>query len=306
MKKTADIQTEAVNLLFLMTVVSALFGSAVIGVIPFFSDNALAGLLASQLMLASPAAWYMKRMYGRGKLLHLDRLRIRKAFLCRELSFATVVLLILFAFAIIPVLSFINCLSMLFTENVIAGTVGAITDKFPLLISLVAVAVIPALLEEWIYRGIFFLGYGMENRGRAALVSGLLFGLLHLNWNQFLYAFVMGVLFSIIVEAAGSIYASVLVHFWINGTSLVLTYLMPGMKEAPARNTIYEALPVYGTNAIVGAVLSILLLFLIERAAGRTGMIRKNFMGEREGARTILTPPLLFGIAVCLLVMFLI
>lgn len=305
MKKPADIQTETVNLLFLMTVVSALLGSAVIGVIPFFSNSALAGLLAAQLVLAAPAAWYMNRMYAAGRALRLNGPRVREAFLCRKLSFTTVVLLILFVFAIMPVLSFINCLSMLFTENVIAGTVGAITEEFPIFISLCAVAVVPALLEEWVYRGIFFLGYGRENRRKAALVSGLLFGLLHLNWNQFLYAFFMGVLFAVVVEAAGSIYASMLVHFGINGTSLVLTYLIPGMKEVPSRNTIYEALPVYGAKALTGAVFSAILLWLIERAAGRKGIIRKSFMEDREGGRVILTPPLLFGIAICLLVMFL-
>ena len=52
--------------------------------------------------------------------------------------------------------------------------------------------------------------------GKAALMSGLIFGLMHLNFNQFSYGFVLGVIFAAVVEASGSIYASMAIHFLIN------------------------------------------------------------------------------------------
>ena len=47
-------------------------------------------------------------------------------------------------------------------------------------------------------------------------MSGLIFGLMHLNFNQFSYGFVLGVIFAAVVEASGSIYASMAIHFLIN------------------------------------------------------------------------------------------
>ena len=50
----------------------------------------------------------------------------------------------------------------------------------------------------------------------AALMSGLLFGCFHLNINQALYAFVMGIVFAYMVEATGSLWSSVIAHFAVN------------------------------------------------------------------------------------------
>ena len=57
-------------------------------------------------------------------------------------------------------------------------------------------------------------------------MSGLVFGLFHLNINQFCYAFVIGVVFAFLVEATGSIWSSVLAHFAINTYSIKIIQLL--------------------------------------------------------------------------------
>ena len=68
----------------------------------------------------------------------------------------------------------------------------------------------------------------------AALMSGLLFGCFHLNINQALYAFVMGIVFAYMVEATGSLWSSVIAHFAVNTYSIGIVQLlkMAGMYTA--------------------------------------------------------------------------
>lgn len=59
----------------------------------------------------------------------------------------------------------------------------------------------------------------------ASLMSGLFFGIIHMNLNQFLYAFFLGTLFSIILHITGSIVCPMIMHFVVNGINLGLSYV---------------------------------------------------------------------------------
>lgn len=100
---------------------------------------------------------------------------------------------------------------MLFSTNYLEeGTTTLLT--YPFAMQVILLAVIPPLVEELIFRGIFFGSYRKAGMTGAALMSGLLFGCFHLNINQALYAFVMGIVFAYMVEATGSLWSSVIAH----------------------------------------------------------------------------------------------
>ncbi len=130
-------------------------------------------------------------------------------------------LLSVLVFFIQPFLSLINVLSQIFFENQIAGTINSMLE-LPLWLLLVLVAVLPAINEEFVMRGILLTNYEHVPLVKAALMNGLFFGMLHLNGNQFTYAFVMGIMLFVLVKITGSIYASMIVHFIVNGTQMVL------------------------------------------------------------------------------------
>ena len=50
---------------------------------------------------------------------------------------------------------------------------------------------------------------------------------MHMNLNQFIYAFALGVYLAFLVEATGSIFSSMVAHFTLNATSVVMTFLLP-------------------------------------------------------------------------------
>ena len=63
------------------------------------------------------------------------------------------------------------------------------------------VGILAPVCEEVVFRGAIFGGMKKEgNIFKAVMVSGLLFGLLHMNINQASYAFVIGILLMFILS----------------------------------------------------------------------------------------------------------
>ena len=104
----------------------------------------------------------------------------------------------------------------------------AYQSLFPLwlefLIQVVLVAVLPAICEEFLHRGLLLHGTRQIGVRKAMFISSLLFGLIHFNVNQFFYAFVLGLLMSLVVVISKSIYPSMIIHFTNNAISVYLTY----------------------------------------------------------------------------------
>lgn len=115
----------------------------------------------------------------------------------------------------------------------------------------------------------------------AAAVSALLFGLYHLNFNQFCYAFVLGVYFGIVNQVSGSIVTSVIVHAFINlvGTSIAYlsnlaaetlgSNLAEASEELRASEGMGNAIMAYTILGIIGIAISIPLIKSIAKGERR-------------------------------------
>nr|WP_286172887.1 CPBP family intramembrane glutamic endopeptidase [Caproiciproducens sp. MSJ-32] len=95
----------------------------------------------------------------------------------------------------------------------------------PYILLLGLIAVLPSISEEITIRGIVLSGYEEKNKYIATAVTGLFFGILHLDPHQFLYTTILGFIFALVVRITNSIYSSMLMHFIINGTSATLAKL---------------------------------------------------------------------------------
>ncbi len=181
-------------------------------------------LISGELTLVIPAILYV--LICRPRLSDLSE-RWR-------LPLAVIPLLILMAYCVMPLISVVNLISMaLAGENAAASMLGTL-QRLPMWVSLLCIAVLPGVVEEFIFRGLLYREYRRRSTWAAILLSALLFGLMHMNLNQFCYAFVIGILFCLVYEATGSLLAPMLMHMVYNGNSVVMTYLMesPAMTEA--------------------------------------------------------------------------
>jgi len=106
-------------------------------------------------------------------------------------------------------------------------------DAYPLGVRLMLMAFVlfeAPLLEEPLFRGIMFRGLetAMPTWG-AAVVSGFLFAIAHVNAATFIPLMFLGVAFAWLYRRTGSILAPMTVHFLFNALNLVLCLVFPDL-----------------------------------------------------------------------------
>ena len=158
-----------------------------------------------------------------------------------------------------------------------------------LLPAILVIALLPAIFEETLFRGI--LSGSMQRRGwgtaSTVLISGALFSLFHHNPEQTLYQFACGMCFTLVALRAGSILPTMIAHFANNALILCLT--------AGGIESMRTALPLGGYVVLVvvaGLCLAGALFYLLyfERGKNQRG-------GVKGGGKFFLFAAV--GIAVC-------
>lgn len=215
--------SKRINIFFLCFAAFYLISSIAVGVVIAATGIQLPywmNILLSQSILLLPAVIYVLVM----------RIDVFKALPFRKIKVGDAFLSILLGYLLVPLVLFINNISMLFSTNYLEASSNELIT-YPFLVQIFLMAVIPALVEEFIFRGLFYHSYRKSGILGAALTSALVFGLIHFNLNQFCYAFVLGIVFALMVEATGSIFSSMLAHFAINTYSIIMMKIYTIMMD---------------------------------------------------------------------------
>lgn len=324
-------QIRKINYIYLITVIISILGGFLTSIIYAITDNMIYLLLASQVMIILPAiAYIIGNKFDLSKTIRFNKVKISNVFL-----------IIIFSYLIIPLMTLINLISLLFVKNNIQNTIEVIIKENPLYLSVFTIALIPCIFEETVYRGIFYNEYRKVNVIKGILLSALLFALLHMNFNQFFYAFVMGVIFVLLIEATDSIISSMIMHFIINGTSVFNVYMLPklqdmlrevdpeyaieladSMNSSLTRTEILVSITSLWPITLITTIFAVIIFLAIAKNSNRLGHIKSVFDGEifmeanteldesyydnTSKSKKIITVPLLIGIATCVVSMILI
>ena len=205
---------------------------------------------------------------------------------------------VLFTWLSMPLTTLINAVSMLFVDNTIVGMTDMILEV-PFPIMLFIMAVMPACIEELVYRGIAYGGYRAEGtKFMAVLLSSAMFGLVHGNVNQAMYAFVLGILLALLFEATGSIFSTMLFHFLYNAQSCCIMFLVeaiqPGYYSNAANMTttteqLCMIISVYLIITAVTTPLAICLLYKIAKNEGRAVELMGCLPGKQKNREKLVT-----------------
>lgn len=105
-------------------------------------------------------------------------------------------------------------------------------------LTLVVTVCLAPIGEELIFRGVI-MGYGKRVMPFlwANLIQAVLFGLYHMNLVQGAYAVVLGLVLGYLVKKCDSLLASIAVHFVVNGSANVLSFLTSGASETVSTET---------------------------------------------------------------------
>lgn len=92
---------------------------------------------------------------------------------------------------------------------------------------LLVVAVIPAIGEEFFFRGVMMRFARQRSRTMLmpVLFSAAVFSFAHANINGYLSIFLAGVLLAVIYNLTRSLWCSIVGHFFFNGFQIVLSYM---------------------------------------------------------------------------------
>ena len=250
----------------------------------------------------------------------------------RKMKWSSVGLTVLFTYLLMPLISFVNVFSQLFDSNTVLGMSDEIVSM-PVILMIFIMGVFGPFCEEFVFRGIIFSGYRKTGRLLGALVlSSLLFGLMHMNFNQFCYAFVLGVCFALLMEATGSLWSSVIGHVIVNTHNVIMLFGVRKLYTAMGIDIdeIYEqgmtldsklyALGLFLILSVIFTALAAMVFIAICKIEGKEEHIRAIFtrqLPEKTGTLpTEAEPPSStkqtrlvtvsgwVGIAICLFMMF--
>ncbi len=99
-----------------------------------------------------------------------------------------------------------------------------IIDQWPLAVSIVTIAVLPAICEETLFRGALLRGLATRFHMPLAIVlSALVFSAYHMNVVQLLPTLTLGLVFGLIALRAASSLPTMLAHFVNNGVALLVS-----------------------------------------------------------------------------------
>ena len=102
-------------------------------------------------------------------------------------------------------------------------------------LSLFVTVILAPLAEEFLFRGITLKKAQKIMPFMAAnVLQSVLFGIYHMNWIQGVYAFVLGMILGFTAEYFHSIWASILLHAFVNGSAEILSLLPEWMTETLA------------------------------------------------------------------------
>ncbi|MGN1066590.1 MAG: lysostaphin resistance A-like protein, partial [Candidatus Fimimonas sp.] len=89
---------------------------------------------------------------------------------------------------------------------------------------LLVACVLPAVTEEFVFRGT--VGQSLRNGNKLAslAICGALFALFHLNAAQTVHQFVLGAFLALVMFRSGSVWTSVLLHFFNNVLAVALSF----------------------------------------------------------------------------------
>lgn len=91
-------------------------------------------------------------------------------------------------------------------------------------LALFLAAVMPAIFEEFIFRGIILESTKKLGTLQACMINGLLFSLFHCNPSQTCYTFFLGAAFALVAVRTGSILPTIIAHFLNNAYGVIMMY----------------------------------------------------------------------------------
>ena len=196
-----------------------------------------------------------------------------------KISFKTVILCVVVGVFVylttIFIATFFSAILSLFGYQSSGSSAVTSYPLWLLFIELFVTAVLPGICEEVAHRGMLLSTFKKFGMKKAIILTGLLFGLMHLNIEQFFYTSIIGMFLAYLVLLSGSIYPAMIIHFMNNAISVVLgyssannlpisTYLNNFVSSVLNQNALLGILSLFFTVLIFVSIILMLTVIIVK------------------------------------------
>lgn len=130
-------------------------------------------------------------------------------------------------------------------------------SNYEVVLSFITTAMVPAFCEEFLFRGAILSSLKPFGKAPAIIISAVLFGLMHQNAEQLLYATAAGLVLGYVVYETGSMWCAILIHFVNNFISVWQTAVLDRLPSDTG--TVFS----YAFECILFAVGACCLVYLV-------------------------------------------
>ena len=124
-----------------------------------------------------------------------------------KIDFKNVIYIVGLALLVMPLMNILGVIASIFVNTAVSNEIIADINELSFPLGVISLAVLPAICEEVVFRGIVMTGYKKVSPFVAIMISSLFFGFMHQNLYQFSYAALTG---DILEQLAGSFFLAIL------------------------------------------------------------------------------------------------
>lgn len=150
-----------------------------------------------------------------------------------------------------------------YSSDIVIGDFGTY------ILSVITICIIPAVSEEILFRGLICNGLKKIGTTMAIFGSAFLFMIMHGSPDQTVHQFILGIILAIAFLISNNLWVPILIHFFNNFIAVTFTYIAYGDSASTATETAEIYLGEYFIYAVISAVISGLLVYLLFKLLSR-------------------------------------
>ena len=151
-----------------------------------------------------------------------------------------------------------------------------------LLVNLLMLAVIPALGEEFIFRGCLqkILARWTRNKHAAIWITAIIFSAIHIQFYGFIPRMLLGALFGYLLVWSGSLWIPILAHFMNNAIAVITAYVY--QQQGVSLDKLDQPDPLSASVYFISVFVCSILLWVFYKASLKYGVDNIN---RTDGSR---------------------
>ncbi|HZJ83691.1 MAG TPA: type II CAAX endopeptidase family protein [Clostridia bacterium] len=189
----------------------------------------------------------------------------------------------------------------------------AIETGAQFLAAVLAIGIVPAVVEEFLFRGLILRGYEKFGSKVAIIMTGILFGMLHMQLMSIPSIILLGIIISYVVYRTDSILAGIIYHFVHNTMTVGILFLQNKIQlDAGAVEGLPQdisqfsdemltiAFVVWGVIGFFALILFLVCLISLHKYTAGKGQVRITSEGETRRSTFVEMLPAIIAMAIVL------